>query len=167
MSGLGRCQSAVRCQSGSGNYIYYAELEVGNDQFTSVRSWNKGKHIVADSVVLQPIVDDNWHAFAIMKAGAADVDISLDSPTKFHPKWSSVVAFEATTQTSVVRILGRVSPDAESTMALFRFDSAAGWERLYGLEESPDIELSSMMYCPAAELVLSTGRYAVIVYRQS
>jgi hypothetical protein len=157
----------------SGNDVYYVELEVGNDQFKSVRSWNKGKHIVADTVVLQPTADGNWHAFAIMKSGAAVVDVTLDSSSaaeeiaasKFHPKWTSVVAVEATAQPSVVRMIGKASPIAESTMALFRLDNAVGWERLYGLEDPPDIEYTSMMYCPVAELVLSTGSDTLIVYR--
>jgi hypothetical protein len=158
----------------SGNDIYYAELEVGNDQFKSVRSWNKGKHIIADSVGLQSMADGHWRAFAIMKSGAAVVDVSLGdssntadeiAASKFHPKWTSVVAVEATNQPSIVRMFGKASPDAESTMALFRFDNASGWERLYGLEDPPNIEFSSMMYCPPAELVLSTGSDALIVYR--
>jgi hypothetical protein len=158
----------------SGNDLYYAELEIGNDQFKSIKSLNKGKHIFANSVVLQAVGGDKWHALAVTKSGVL-VDVSLDdgsvadeiSAPKLHPKWTSVVAVEATSEPSVARIVGKVSQESESTMALFRFDDASGhgWERLYGSGDSLEVEHSSMAYCPLAGLVVSTGTDQLRVYR--
>ncbi|KAL3926772.1 MAG: hypothetical protein SGARI_005503, partial [Bacillariaceae sp.] len=143
----------------SGNDLYYAELEIGNDQFKSHKSLNKGKHIVASSVVLQAVDGDKWHALAVTKSGVL-VDVSLDdgsvadeiAATKLHPKWSLVVAVEATSESSIARIMGKASPESEATMALFQF-SGQGWERWHGSGgEESDMEHSAVAYCPEAGL---------------
>ncbi|KAL3914175.1 MAG: hypothetical protein SGILL_006204 [Bacillariaceae sp.] len=135
----------------SGNDLYFAQLEVGNDQFKSIKSLNKGKHILANSVTLQAVGGEKWHVLAVTKSGVL-VDTSVDdsniteevAASKLHPSWATVVAVEATSEPSVARIMGKTSPESEVTMALFRFDEAAGqgWERLYGSADAPEIELT-------------------------
>ncbi|KAL3923166.1 MAG: hypothetical protein SGILL_001813, partial [Bacillariaceae sp.] len=133
----------------SGNDLYFAQLEVGNGRFKSIKSLNKGKHILANSVTLQAIGGEKWHALAVTKSGVL-VDVSVDdsniaeevAASKLHPSWATVVAVEATSEPSAARIMCKSSPESEVTMALFRFDEAAGqgWERLYGSADAPEIE---------------------------
>ncbi|KAG7341174.1 DUF1620 domain containing protein [Nitzschia inconspicua] len=157
----------------SGNDVYTAELDIGTDQVKAVKAWNKGKHILADSVTLQLVAENKWHVMAVSKSGSAVVDVSVDDSSiseeivvsKLHPKWTSVVAIEATSEPSVVRMSGKTTQDSEATMALFRFDGASVWERLYGLKDSPEIEFSSTAYCPTAGVVVTTGSDALVVYR--
>lgn len=160
-----------------GGDMYLVELELGNDQFKSVQALHhtKGGGIVADSFQVQDMGDGKWHGLALAKGGGALVDVSLGDasfsdqlqPSQLHPRWVQVVAVRPTSAPSVVQVLGREGPDAEASMALFRFHEGTGrgWERLHGAGESPAMEYTAVTHCPGAEMVVAMDGGALRVYR--
>ena len=141
-------------EDGTSSRMWSVTMEVGNDEFSSVKPINVDD-VVASSVKTH-LVSGSFYGLGVTKSGAAVV-FSLDGrsadeipASSWSDSWVSVTAVRPTDNASIIAVHG-VDGEGKNTMGLYE-SMGSKWRPLNGSQAK-----GVVAFCPAAKLLVAMG----------
>ncbi len=139
---------------GTTNRLWAVTIQIGNDEFTSVKSLATRSSVVASSFDTQ-LVQGSWYGLAVTQDHASAVTWSLDGRSSeeiaagsWHFDWTQVTAIRRTQTPSIIAVQG-MNREGKNAMGIFR-SGDKGWGQLAQT-------IGGVVYCPEAQFTVGMG----------